>query len=106
MDLQEIKTSKYYTIQTFLSFQLTNNNQTKEIYPFEFVLEIQFSIQDKELKVLHRVFNPSVENIYFCLGAHPGFNCPFEKHTSFHDYQLKFEKSESSGSNITNSLGI
>ena len=79
-----------------ITFQLTNNNQTKDIYPFEFVLEIQFSIQDKELKVLYRVFNPSVENIYFCLGAHPGFNCPFEKHTSFHDYQLKFEKSESS----------
>ena len=46
-----------------------------DIYPFEFTLEIMFWLVGKSLKVVHRVTNDGKKEMYFSLGAHPGFNC-------------------------------
>ncbi len=47
----------------------------KENYPFDFVLEIDYELIGKSLKVTHRVTNLDGRTMYFSLGAHPGFNC-------------------------------
>lgn len=47
----------------------------KDSYPFDFTLEVAFELTGGKLKVTHRVTNEGDKNMYFSLGAHPGFNC-------------------------------
>ncbi|MBI35678.1 MAG: hypothetical protein CMP67_10000 [Flavobacteriales bacterium] len=82
------------------------NEETKKIFPFDFYLRVKYILSQKELKVIYEVENFSQQNIYFCIGAHPGFNCPFDNKTTFSDYQLNFEKKESSDRILLNSNGF
>ena len=47
----------------------------KEMYPFDFTLEVCFELTGMQLKVTHRVMNEGRKEMFFSLGAHPGFNC-------------------------------
>lgn len=47
----------------------------KEMYPFDFTLEVCFELTSMQLKVTHRVMNEGRKEMFFSLGAHPGFNC-------------------------------
>ncbi|MFT4899777.1 MAG: galactose mutarotase-like enzyme [Flavobacteriales bacterium] len=75
---------------------LESTKETLENYPFEFKLQVEISIHQKEVKVLYRVINPSNSSIYFCIGAHPAFNVPFDNTSTFTDYELTLEKEENS----------
>ena len=79
---------------------------TKEFFPFDYALKVMFSIFDKELKVTYKVENPSLGKMFFCIGAHPGFNCPFDKASNFSDYELEFEKTECSDRILLNDNGF
>ncbi len=46
-----------------------------DVYPFDHVLEVVFELQADGLKVTHRVVNRGEKEMYFSVGAHPGFNC-------------------------------
>lgn len=58
-----------------MSFILSENADTLAIYPFEFDLIVTFTLVDNKLRVNHCVVNKNDYNMYFSLGAHPGFNC-------------------------------
>jgi len=94
--------------QSNSSITLINNSSktTKEIFPFEYTLKVMFSLLEKELKVIYTVENNSLQKMYFCIGAHPGFNCPFDKVSSFSDYELEFEKTECSDRLLLNDDGF
>lgn len=76
--------------------EISETEETLKVYPFEFKLQVSLKLSGKELTVKYKVINPSNEEIYFCLGAHPGFNCPFNSNSSFEDYSLEFELDEKS----------
>ena len=84
----------------------TSSKTTKEIFPFDYTLKVVFSILEKELKVTYTVENNSSQKMYFCIGAHPGFNCPFDKSSNFSDYELEFEKTECSDRLLLNDGGF
>ncbi len=92
--------------KTSIKFKISSSLKTKEIFPFDFALFVQFSITNKELKVLYSVENTSSKKIHFSLGAHPGFNCPFNNTSVFSDYILKFEKKECSDRILLNPEGF
>ncbi len=92
--------------KTFIKFKISSSKETKAIFPFDFSLFVEFTITDKELKVLYSVENTSSKKIYFSLGAHPGFNCPFSKSSIFSDYILEFEKKECSDRILLNPDGF
>ncbi len=71
-------------------FSLDANEETKEMYPFDFKLEIGYRLDGKKLKVLWRVDNLSEEPAYFSIGGHPAFNCPLFPGDRRGDYYLKF----------------
>ncbi len=79
-----------------VSLEISQTDETLKVYPFEFKLQVNLTLSGKELKVTYRVVNPTSKEIYFCLGAHPGFNCPFNLSSSFEDYILEFELDEKS----------
>ena len=61
-----------------------------EKYPFAFVLKIGYNLTGNELKVMWKVENPDTKTLYFSIGAHPAFLCPFHDEESKLGYGLQF----------------
>lgn len=75
-------------------FCLTSNEMTKQCYPYDFMLTLAYRLEDGVLSMVYHVTNPQSEDLCYCLGAHPGFNCPVEDGAAFEDYQLEFGQEE------------
>ena len=65
-------------------YRLESSEETLAKYPYPFALEISYKLHGNKVDVIWDVTNPSDEQIYFQIGAHPAFNYP--------DYSL--EKAE------------
>ncbi len=79
--------------ESSITFEQTSTKKSKEIYPFDFVLQVKYSISGKSLQTDYIVENPSKnQDLYFSIGAHPAFNCPLEPNQKRSDYQLVFDK--------------
>lgn len=89
-DFMVIKNDK-----THLVLEQKATNETRKMYPFNYVLQVHYTLINKRLKIEYVVKNQSDDFMYFSIGAHPGFNCPFEKGQKRSDYQLVFDKKKS-----------
>jgi galactose mutarotase-like enzyme len=74
-----------------VSFLLHSNSETKERYPYEFILEIQYTLDGDSLTTRYTVSNEDREVLPFQIGGHPAFRCPLEEGERFYDYVLNFE---------------
>ena len=54
-------------------FLFCSNEETREVYPYDFELYITYRLDGKNIFVDWKVKNPSEETIYFTIGAHPAF---------------------------------
>lgn len=75
---------------TTVTLQLTANAQTKEHYPFDFVLFCRYALEDNQVKVTWQVENTGEETMHFSIGAHPAFVYPGAE--SLSGVQIVFEK--------------
>ena len=57
-------------------FSLKDDENTRENYPFGFVLEIGYKIADREVSLMWRVKNVNDGELYFSIGGHPAFTAP------------------------------
>lgn len=73
-------------------FCLTENEETKEIYPFDFKFYLIYELDGATVYVTYQVDNRNDETMYFGLGGHPGFRLPLEEGKSFTDYRLTFSQ--------------
>lgn len=71
MDFELVSSS-----ETEVRYRLLSSEATKEKYPYDFCLEIAYRLRGAELDVIWEVSNPSDEDIYFQIGAHPAFFYP------------------------------
>ena len=55
------------------SFMFRSSEETKEVYPFDFELHINYKLNKKELTVEWQVKNCGDETMYFTIGGHPAF---------------------------------
>ncbi|KRN29463.1 hypothetical protein IV38_GL000347 [Lactobacillus selangorensis] len=79
-----------------VTFRLDSDAESKQNYPFDFILRIQYSLEDSSLKVHYDVTNPSTnEPLYFSIGGHPGFRIPQTDDLTFEDYYLSFDPKKS-----------
>lgn len=76
------------------TFTLRSDEETKKVYPFDFLLSIRYSLNENELKVTYEVENTGTENLYFSLGAHPAFAVPIGNAGNYEDHFLEFNKEE------------
>ena len=77
-----------------ITFVLKANEETKKTYPYNFLYEITYTLEDNKLTVLYDITNNDGEAMPFTFGLHPGFKTnllPGEKYT---DYKLVFENEE------------
>lgn len=75
-------------------FQLNSDDETLAFYPFEFSLEIRYTLTENKLTVSYQVKNKSEKEMYFSLGAHPGFAIDTENGLKYDDYEIAFSDDE------------
>lgn len=59
--------------QNVLFMELLSNASSLQDYPFEFHLRIRYTLEGLLLRCAYEVHNRGADNMYFSLGAHPGF---------------------------------
>lgn len=86
--------NKQFTLKeqggSYLLFTLSSDEETKKAYPFDFLLDMQYTIEGNVLTVTQTVKNPAATDMYFSLGGHESY--ALDKPISA--YELDFEKEE------------
>ncbi len=72
------------------TFSLISTIETKKVYPFDFELQICYSLEENKLNIDYIVINKNDSILPFSIGAHPAFALP----ESFEDYALEFDNAE------------
>lgn len=80
-----------------LTFTLRSNEQTRAVYPFDFVFKVVYTLYEETLTVAFHVENTGNKQMYFSVGAHPAFAVPLQAGLSYTDYFLQFDKRETCG---------
>lgn len=75
-------------------YELKYSEDTLKVYPFKFSLYISYELIENTLKTSYKVVNLDDTDIYFSIGAHPGFMCPLNADESLEDYYFEFNKKE------------
>ncbi len=83
-----------------IRFALRSKGKTTKQFPFHFALQIEYTLVEKTLTVTYRVINPFLEDLYFSIGGHPGFNCPIQEGEKRSDYQLVFNEKETTSTQL------
>lgn len=87
-------------------FELKSSRETQAVFPFEFIFRVIYDLKDNTLKCNYQVRNPSDQNLFFSVGAHPGFNCPLKAGEMLSDYYLLFEKDALIKTTLLNGLRL
>jgi galactose mutarotase-like enzyme len=77
-----------------VQFELNSNDEIIKQYPYLFNLLVTYTLNDNQLECLCTVKNTDNKDIYFQIGGHPAFACPFYENESSNDYYIEFEKNE------------
>lgn len=72
------------------TFSLISTLETKKVYPFDFELQICYSLDENKLNIDYKVINKSETTLPFAIGAHPAFALP----GNFEEYSLEFQQAE------------
>jgi len=67
-------------------FSVKDTEETLEKYPFHFVLEIGYHLEENNLIVMWKVKNTNDGDMHFSIGAHPAFFCPVHEGDKQTDY--------------------
>lgn len=74
-----------------ITFRLDSNKFTKELYPYDFTLEVSYKLDGYRLTTSWKVINKDERTIHFQIGGHPAFMCPVDKKTKQTDYFIAFD---------------
>ena len=85
MEFELVESSAHH-----LMYHLKANEESRKVYPFDFELSITYTLKGHQLTVSYMIENPSDENLFFSIGAHPAFNCPMREGEKRSDYHLQF----------------
>lgn len=78
-----------------LHFGIKSSEETKEVYPFDFEFETIYKIKDNVVEITFVVTNTGDTDMYYSLGAHPGFACPLDLNKNKRsDYYIRFENGD------------
>ena len=85
MEFQLIKKTENSAV-----FSLQSNAETLKNYPFDFELQLIYTLRETTLDIEYKVINKSESQIPFSIGAHPAIALP----KNFESYAFKFDKDE------------
>lgn len=81
-------------------FALESNEESLQEYPYEFLLELGYELQENMVIVKWKVTNPASGELHFSIGGHPAFRCPILEDTKQTDYRIRFDTKEKVTSGI------
>lgn len=73
-----------------VTFSLISSEETRKVYPFDFELQIIYTLDKSSLNIEYKVINKGKSQMPFSIGAHPAFSLP----GNFENYSLEFEQDE------------
>ncbi|SFP56700.1 aldose 1-epimerase family protein [Parafilimonas terrae] len=76
--------------QTQAVFSLKSDEATLSLYPFPFIFNIIYAIDDASLSCTYQVTNTGNGDMYFSVGGHPAFKVPLNDQLQYTDYFLLF----------------
>ncbi|WP_323989354.1 aldose 1-epimerase family protein [Nguyenibacter sp. L1] len=77
------------------TLSISDDADSRAIFPFRFVLTMDYQITGQTLHVGYRVHNPDPDHVLLAaLGAHPAFSWPQRPGAARQDYVLEFEHPE------------
>ncbi|WP_321970745.1 aldose 1-epimerase family protein [Paratractidigestivibacter sp.] len=78
--------------ESSVTYELTSNNETRAAFPFDFKLNMTYSVDGTSLAQAFKVTNTGDVDLPFTLGGHPAFNVPVPgaEGETFDDYKLVF----------------
>ncbi|MEZ4792135.1 MAG: aldose 1-epimerase family protein [Gelidibacter sp.] len=85
-----------------IGLKLNSSEQLLKVYPFKFEYHAIYQLVDNYLQITYKIINTDSKTIYFSLGGHPAFKCPVYENEGYSDYQLIFEKEETSETHLLN----
>jgi galactose mutarotase-like enzyme len=71
-------------------FSLISSIETRKVYPFNFELQICYSLEENKLNIDYKVINKNNLIMPFSIGAHPAFALA----GNFENYSLEFQQQE------------
>lgn len=77
---------------TSICFRVESTEETKKIYPFDFVLKIWHVLEGESITTRFEIENTGESVLPATVGGHPGFNVPLGGKGKFEDYYLEFGK--------------
>ncbi len=102
--------SPEYTVvkqgEDFVDLALYPSEETKAMYPFDFVFHVIYTLLDNGYTTTFVVENKSDKVMPFCVGGHPGFAVPMEEGAEFTDYQLVFPHVEEGKNHLAPGGGL
>lgn len=78
--------------ENFVTFVQSSTNEIKAQFPFDYSLEIKYTLNGNTVTTEYTVFNTGSGKLPFTIGGHPAFNCPLCDDEEFEDYFVKFDK--------------
>ena len=85
----EFEVSELYT--DLVTYTLKGDAGRFPQYPFEFIFNIIYQVIGDDLKISYKTYNPGNEDLYFSVGAHPGFALPV---SDLSEYVIEFDVNE------------
>ena len=76
--------------EDFLTFSLASNEETKKVYPFDFIFNVTYRIKNNTLIIEYDVENPADTPLYFACGGHE----TFALEEDVDGYVIEFESQE------------
>ena len=77
---------------TEVIFTLASDEETKKMYPRDFIFRIHYKLNHDTLSITYEVENRDQKPMYFGLGGHPGFQVPLVPGKDFTQYRLRFSE--------------
>jgi galactose mutarotase-like enzyme len=85
--------------ESLVTFVAEATQKTYALYPFLFELAVTYSLEGPRLNITYTVKNVDRQDIYFSIGAHPGFETANRS-----DYEIQFEHQEQGFFQLENGL--
>ena len=91
-----------------VTYELRSSAATRELYPFDFTLNMNYSLDGTSLTQSFAVTNTGEAELPFTLGGHPAFNVPMPnaEGEAFDDYALVFAERWSPEVPVIDDAGI
>lgn len=71
-----------------------SDDETRQVFPFEFILRVHYQLVAAQLQVSYEVINPAERSLIYAIGAHPGFNMPLTPTGDFNNIKFTVSPAE------------